>query len=64
MQNGSIDDCKAKCDEISRCKFFHYNNKKKLCYMNDKVLTGSEPMDRNWKETFTVYKSCVKGTNK
>ncbi len=63
MRKGSVDECMAKCDQIARCKFFIYNNEKKLCYMKDKVLNGSEPLG-TWNVAFTVYKSCVKGINK
>ena len=63
MKQGSVDECMATCDQFSRCKSFIYNKDKKVCFMKDKVLNGSEPMGA-WNLTFTVYKSCIKGINK
>ena len=63
MKHISVLECIMQCDEMSNCQNVVYvkGGSMKTCYLNDKVLTGSEPVSEGWFAAHSLYKSCSKG---
>ena len=56
-----LETCTSLCDEDTRCKSLTYYSTKKFCSLKDKLLDGSEPIEKKSKTYFSVFRSCREG---
>ena len=57
----NMGECKILCKENDACKSFVYEKINKGCYMKDKELDGTEPLEKVTAKRFSVRKICEIG---
>ena len=57
----TLNDCTKLCEGNKNCYSFLYHAYDKVCKLKDLVLTGSEPIEEENPNFFTVYKTCREG---
>ena len=63
MKHISVLECIMHCDEMPKCQNMVYvkGGSRETCFLNDKVLTGSEPVVDGWVLAHSLYKTCSEG---
>ena len=57
----NVETCTELCNENEECKSLRYNTNKRICFLKNIHLDGSEPIGKPSDRFYSVFKTCRDG---